>query len=105
MARLCLQGLVCTVIRITGLLRSCVCRGSQSCPYNSLARVFSVAAKNYTKGYSDVHVKVRNTTANEPWGPSSGQMDGIAQMSYNPFALTRSALLWSALIPSDSIQE
>ena len=41
------------------------------------------AAKNYTKGYSDVQTKVRDATSNDPWGPSGTQMNEIAQMTYN----------------------
>ncbi|KAI0257083.1 hypothetical protein BJV78DRAFT_1115633 [Lactifluus subvellereus] len=41
------------------------------------------AAKNYTKGYSDVQAKVREATSNDPWGPSDTQMNEIAQMTYN----------------------
>ncbi|KAL5512446.1 hypothetical protein ACEPAG_3438 [Sanghuangporus baumii] len=41
------------------------------------------AAKNYTKGYSDVQTKVRDATSNDPWGPTGQQMNEIAQMTYN----------------------
>ncbi|KAI0808218.1 hypothetical protein C8Q74DRAFT_1231949 [Fomes fomentarius] len=41
------------------------------------------AAKNYTKGYSDVQAKVRESTSNDPWGPSGTQMNELAQLSYN----------------------
>ncbi|KAL9936368.1 hypothetical protein V8E36_004436 [Tilletia maclaganii] len=39
--------------------------------------------KNYIKGYSDVQVKVRDATSNDPWGPSGAQMNELAQLSYN----------------------
>ncbi|KAJ1022644.1 hypothetical protein NDA18_004986 [Ustilago nuda] len=39
--------------------------------------------KNYIKGYSDVQVKVRDATSNDPWGPSGTQMNELAQLSYN----------------------
>ncbi|RXW20484.1 hypothetical protein EST38_g5347 [Candolleomyces aberdarensis] len=39
--------------------------------------------KNYTKGYSDAQVKVREATSNDPWGPSGTQMNEIAQLTYN----------------------
>ena len=45
------------------------------------------AAKNYTKGYSDVQLKVRDATSNDPWGPYGTQMNEIAQMTYNQFVL------------------
>ncbi|KAI8976387.1 hypothetical protein BD414DRAFT_496759 [Trametes punicea] len=41
------------------------------------------AAKNYTKGYSDVQAKVRDATSNDPWGPSGTQMNELARLSYN----------------------
>ncbi|WWC71541.1 uncharacterized protein I206_105499 [Kwoniella pini CBS 10737] len=40
-------------------------------------------AKNYTKGYTDIQTKVRDSTSNDPWGPSGAQMNEIAQMTYN----------------------
>ena len=43
------------------------------------------AAKNYTKGYSDVQAKVREATSNDPWGPSGTQMNELAQMTYNQY--------------------
>ncbi|KAE8270099.1 hypothetical protein A4X09_0g2258 [Tilletia walkeri] len=39
--------------------------------------------KNYIKGYSDVQIKVRDATSNDPWGPSGAQMNELAQLSYN----------------------
>ncbi|KAL0577183.1 hypothetical protein V5O48_004822 [Marasmius crinis-equi] len=39
--------------------------------------------KNYTKGYSDTQMKVRDATSNDPWGPSGTQMNEIAQLTYN----------------------
>ncbi|TCD71090.1 hypothetical protein EIP91_000182 [Steccherinum ochraceum] len=40
--------------------------------------------KNITKGYSDVQVKVRSATSNDPLGPTGLQMNELAQMTYNP---------------------
>lgn len=40
-------------------------------------------AKNYTKGYTDVQIKVRAATSNDPWGPAGAQMNEIAQMTYS----------------------
>ena len=39
--------------------------------------------KNYIKGYTDVQVKVRDATSNDPWGPSGQQMNELAQLSYD----------------------
>ena len=44
-------------------------------------------AKNYTKGYSDTQAKVREATSNDPWGPSGTQMNELAQLTYNQYAL------------------
>lgn len=41
------------------------------------------AIKEFTKGYSDTQLKVRDATSNEPWGPSDTQMNEIAEMTYN----------------------
>ncbi|KAG7086012.1 hypothetical protein E1B28_003534 [Marasmius oreades] len=41
------------------------------------------SAKNYTQGYSDVQVKVRDATSNDPWGPTGQQMNEIAKLSWN----------------------
>lgn len=41
------------------------------------------AAKNITKGYSNVQVKVRNATSNDPWGPTGTEMSEIAQLTFN----------------------
>ena len=41
--------------------------------------------KNYTKGYSDVQIRVREATSNDPWGPSGTQMNEVAQMTYSMF--------------------
>ncbi|KAF2744612.1 ENTH-domain-containing protein [Sporormia fimetaria CBS 119925] len=41
------------------------------------------SVKNVTKGYSQVEVKVRNATSNDPWGPVGSDMAEIAQMTFN----------------------
>ncbi|KAM4021365.1 ENTH domain-containing protein 1 isoform 1-T2 [Anomaloglossus baeobatrachus] len=38
--------------------------------------------KNFFKQYSDVIVKVREATSNDPWGPSGNLMTEIAEMTY-----------------------
>ncbi|XP_063794893.1 ENTH domain-containing protein 1 isoform X6 [Pseudophryne corroboree] len=38
--------------------------------------------KNFVKQYSDVEVKVREATSNDPWGPSGSLMMEIAGMTY-----------------------
>ena len=43
----------------------------------------SLFVKAAHRGYSDAQVKVRAATSNDPWGPSSTQMNDIAQMTYN----------------------
>lgn len=61
-------------------------------------------AKNYTKGYTDTQAcclfpserpprlmfhqtKVRDSTSNDPWGPSGTQMNEIAQLTYDQWAI------------------
>ncbi|KAJ1964237.1 hypothetical protein H4R35_007164, partial [Dimargaris xerosporica] len=39
--------------------------------------------KNYTKGYTEAQMKVRNATSNDPWGPSGTQMAEIAEATFN----------------------
>ncbi|KAL8960523.1 MAG: hypothetical protein Q9193_002792 [Seirophora villosa] len=39
--------------------------------------------KNVTKGYSNVQVKVRNATSNDPWGPTGTDMSEIARLTFN----------------------
>jgi epsin len=41
------------------------------------------SVKNVTKGYSNVQIKVREATSNDPWGPTGTQMSEIAQMTFN----------------------
>lgn len=41
------------------------------------------SVKNVTKGYSQVEVKVRNATSNDPWGPVGSEMAEIAQITFN----------------------
>lgn len=38
--------------------------------------------KNVTNGYTSAQVKVRNATSNDPWGPSTADMEDIAQMTF-----------------------
>ncbi|KAI9016444.1 hypothetical protein CLU79DRAFT_763882 [Phycomyces nitens] len=39
--------------------------------------------KNYAKGFSEVQRKVRESTSNDPWGPSGTSMNEIAQLTFN----------------------
>ncbi|KAI8374207.1 uncharacterized protein BYT42DRAFT_615385 [Radiomyces spectabilis] len=39
--------------------------------------------KNYAKGFSEVQIKVREATSNDPWGPSGTLMNEIAQLTNN----------------------
>ncbi|KAL9039395.1 MAG: hypothetical protein Q9180_002554 [Flavoplaca navasiana] len=43
--------------------------------------------KNITKGYSNVQVKVRNATSNDPWGPTGTDMSEIARLTFNELVL------------------
>eukprot|EP00842_Homolaphlyctis_polyrhiza_P003700 jgi/Hompol1/4330/HPOL_003620-RA len=39
--------------------------------------------KNVTRGYSDLQIKVRQATCNDPWGPSGSLMAEISEYSHN----------------------
>lgn len=41
--------------------------------------------KNFTKGYSEIQVQVREATSNEIYGPTMTQLEEIARASYNPY--------------------
>ncbi|KAK9359413.1 hypothetical protein V1504DRAFT_425853 [Lipomyces starkeyi] len=43
--------------------------------------------KNVTNGYTSAQVKSRNATSNDPWGPSGGEMDEIAQLTFDDATL------------------
>ena len=40
-------------------------------------------AKNITKGFTDIQIKVREATSNDPWGPSGSQMSEIADATFS----------------------
>jgi epsin len=50
---------------------------------NNTARAVLRQAKNYTKGYTDIQVKVREATSNDPWNASGAQMQEIADATYH----------------------
>lgn len=55
-------------------------------------------AKNIVKKYSDVQVKVREATSNDPWGPSSTIMAEIADLTYNVVAFSEiMQMIWKRL--------
>ncbi|EEB09440.1 epsin [Schizosaccharomyces japonicus yFS275] len=41
------------------------------------------SVKNFSKGYSETQVKVRNATTNDAWGPSGKAMAEIAQLTFD----------------------
>ncbi|KAK9389056.1 hypothetical protein V1515DRAFT_619634 [Lipomyces mesembrius] len=43
--------------------------------------------KNVTNGYTSAQVKSRNATSNDPWGPSGGEMDEIAHLTFDDVTL------------------
>jgi epsin len=54
--------------------------------------------KNVVKNYSNVEVKVREATSNDPWGPSSSLMADIADQTYNVVAFSEIMLMiWKRL--------
>lgn len=51
--------------------------------------------KNVVKNYSNVEVKVREATSNDPWGPSSSLMADIADQTYNVVAFSEiMVMIW-----------
>ncbi|XP_066929992.1 epsin-2-like [Clytia hemisphaerica] len=54
--------------------------------------------KNVVKNFSDIEVKVREATSNDPWGPSSSITSEIADATYNVQAFTEiMTLLWKRI--------
>ena len=54
--------------------------------------------KNVVKNYSNVEVKVREATSNDPWGPSSSLMADIADQTYNVVAFSETmVMIWKRL--------
>jgi len=54
--------------------------------------------KNVAHNYTDAQVKVRESTSNDPWGPSSTQMSEIADLTYNSIAFSEiMQMIWKRL--------
>lgn len=54
--------------------------------------------KNVVKNFSDIEVKVREATSNDPWGPSSSLTAEIADATYNVQAFAETMqLLWKRI--------
>ena len=54
--------------------------------------------KNVAYNFSDAQVKVREATSNDPWGPSTGLMSEIADLSHNPAAFTEiMSIIWKRM--------
>jgi len=54
--------------------------------------------KNVAHNYTDAQVKVRESTSNDPWGPSSTQMSEIADLTYNMVAFSEiMQMIWKRL--------
>ncbi len=54
--------------------------------------------KNVVRNFTDVEVKVREATSNDPWGPSSSLMGEIADATYNVTAFSSiMSMLWKRL--------
>lgn len=54
--------------------------------------------KNVAYNFSDAQVKVREATSNDPWGPSTGLMSEIADLTHNPLSFTEiMSMLWKRL--------
>jgi len=54
--------------------------------------------KNVVRNFSDIEVKVREATSNDPWGPSSSLTSEIADATYNVQAFAEiMTLLWKRI--------
>nr|XP_033945355.1 epsin-2 isoform X3 [Pseudochaenichthys georgianus] len=54
--------------------------------------------KNMVNNYSDAEKKVRESTSNDPWGPSSSLMSEIADLTYNVVAFSEiMSMIWKRL--------
>eukprot|EP00112_Aurelia_sp_Birch-Aquarium-sp1_P018442 Seg440.6 transcript_id=Seg440.6/GoldUCD/mRNA.D3Y31 product=Epsin-2 protein_id=Seg440.6/GoldUCD/D3Y31 len=54
--------------------------------------------KNVVRNFTDIEVKVREATSNDPWGPSSSLMGEIADATYNVTAFSSiMSMLWKRL--------
>jgi len=59
---------------------------------------FRRTVKNVVRNFSDIEVKVREATSNDPWGPSSSLMGEIADATYNVAAFSSiMSMLWKRL--------
>ena len=59
---------------------------------------FRRTVKNVVRNFSDIEVKVREATSNDPWGPSSSLMGDIADATYNVSAFSSiMSMLWKRL--------
>lgn len=54
--------------------------------------------RNVVHNYTEVEIKVREATSNDPWGPSSSIMAEIADLTYNPTAFPEiMGIIWKRL--------
>ncbi len=59
---------------------------------------FRRQVKNVVRNFTDIEVKVREATSNDPWGPSSSLMGEIADATYNVSAFSSiMSMLWKRL--------
>ncbi|XP_031671639.1 epsin-2 isoform X2 [Oncorhynchus kisutch] len=56
------------------------------------------SVKNMVNNYSDAEKKVRESTSNDPWGPSSSLMSEVADLTYNVVAFSEiMSMIWRRL--------
>eukprot|EP00794_Sanderia_malayensis_P009380 gene9380-10367_t len=59
---------------------------------------FRRQVKNVVRNFTDIEVKVREATSNDPWGPSSSLMSEIADATYNVTAFSNiMSMIWKRL--------
>lgn len=66
--------------------------------YALTAMALRRTVKNVVRNFTDIEVKVREATSNDPWGPSSSLMGEIADATYNVTAFSSiMSMLWKRL--------
>ena len=67
-------------------IHACKCTNALACCLLSMyhhTHTHSLYRKNVVYNYSDAEAKVRESTSNDPWGPSSALMGELAEYTYH----------------------
>ncbi|XP_061535258.1 epsin-3 isoform X2 [Phycodurus eques] len=67
-------------------------------PVNMTTSALRRQVKNIVHNYSEAEIKVRESTSNDPWGPSSSLMSEIADLTFNVVAFAEvMGMVWKRL--------